>query len=233
MEPQSKSADGPIKVLLVDDHRSVLWGLEKLIDGEKPRMMVVGKATSATEAMALLESAKPDVVLLDLDLNGESGLKLMPGILARANPRVLILTGSRDAVLHDNAVLAGARGVVEKGEAAETLIKAIEKVHEGEIWLDRTATGRIFVELARRKDGKHHDPEQQKIGSLTRKERQIVAAIASDASAPGKQIAERLNISEHTLRNHLTSVYAKLSVGNRLELFAYANKHRILNEPGE
>ena len=81
MEPQSASTVRPIRVLLVDDHRSVLWGLEKLIEGERPRMQVVGKATTASEALQMLEAAAPDVVLLDLDLNGQSGLDAIPGIL--------------------------------------------------------------------------------------------------------------------------------------------------------
>ncbi len=231
MEPISKALKPPIRVMLVDDHRSVLWGLEKLIESERPRMEVVATATTAAQALEALQAAAPDVVLLDLDLNGESGLLAIPGILRHSQANVLILTGSRDPLLHDNAVLAGARGVVEKGEAAQTLIKAIEKVSQGEIWLDRNATGRIFIELARRKDSHKRDPEQQKIASLTPKEVQIVAAIAADAAAPGKQIAERLHISEHTLRNHLTSVYAKLVVSNRLELYAYATRHKIMVRP--
>lgn len=231
MEPTTTRPGHSIRVMLVDDHRSVLWGLGKLIESEHPRMELVGTATTAAEALRVLESAAPDVVLLDLDLNGESGLQVMPGILAKSKANVLILTGSRDPLVHDNAVLAGARGVVEKGEAAETLIRAIEKVSQGEIWLDRNATGRIFVELARRKDSRSSDPEQQKIASLTRKERQVAAAIALDAAAPGKQVAERLNISEHTLRNHLTSVYSKLGVSNRLELYAYATRHKISDAP--
>lgn len=233
MEPLLKVLNPPIRVMLVDDHRSVLWGLGKLIESERPRMELVGTATTVAEALRVLESAAPDVVLLDLDLNGESGLLAVPGILAKSKANVLILTGSRDPLLHDNAVLAGARGVVEKGEAAETLIRAIEKVSQGEIWLDRNATGRIFVELARRKDSRIRDPEQQKIASLTRKERQVAAAIALDAAAPGKLIAERLHISEHTLRNHLTSVYSKLGVSNRLELYAYATRHRIADEAAD
>lgn len=223
----SAPVQNQIKILLVDDHRSVLWGLEKLIEGESPRMVVIGKATTSAEAMRLLDEAKPDIVLLDIDLGGESGINAIPNLIAKSQARVLVLTGSRDSSVHDAAVLAGAMGVVEKGESAETILKAIQKVSEGEIWLDRSATGRIFLELSRNKAAEAQNPEQRKIASLTPRERQIVAEIGSDAAAGSKVIAERLHISEHTLRNHIASIYEKLEVSSRLELFAYAGKHGI------
>ena len=217
----------PIKILLIDDHRSVLWGLEKLIDGEQPKMEVVGTATSSAEAMSLLASVSPDVILTDLDLNGESAISIIPDLISHSKAKVLVLTGSRDLSLRDSAMLAGARGVVEKGDTAETILKAIEMVHQGEIWIDRSSTSRIFNELSRKKVSDLDDPEQRKIASLTRKEKLTVAEIASDATANTKTIATRLYISENTLRNHLTSIYAKLELSNRLELFVYANKHGI------
>ena len=216
-----------IRILLLDDHRSVLWGLEKLIEGEHPRMQVVGKATTSAEALKLLDEVQPDIILLDLDLGGENGSNAIQSLIAKSKAKVLVLTGSRDIAVHDAAVLAGAMGVVEKGEPAETILKAIRKVHEGEIWLDRSATGRIFLELSRNKASEAQNPEQRKIASLTPRERQIVVEIGSDAAAGSKVIAERLHISEHTLRNHIASIYEKLEVSSRLELFAYAGKHGI------
>lgn len=221
----------PIKILLLDDHKSVLWGLEKLIEGEHPTMAVIGKATTSAEALALLDQVRPDIILLDLDLGGENGSNAIQALIAKSSAKVLVLTGSRDIAVHDAAVLAGAMGVVEKGESAETILKAIRKVHEGEIWLDRSATGRIFLELSRNKASEAMNPEQKKIASLTPRERQIVAEIGSDAAAGSKQIAERLHISEHTLRNHIASIYEKLEVSSRLELFAYAGKHGITRLP--
>lgn len=217
----------PIKIMLIDDHRSVLWGLEKLIDSEKPRMEVVGTATNSAEAMQLLGTVSPDVILIDLDLNGESGVNIIPKLISNSKAKVLVLTGTRDLSLHDGAMLAGARGVVEKGDTAETILKAISLVHIGEVWIDRSATSRIFNELSRKKNAEADDPEQQKIARLTRKERLTAAEIGFDATASTKVIAERLCISENTLRNHLTSVYSKLEITSRLELFVYANKHGI------
>ena len=217
----------PIKIMLIDDHRSVLWGLEKLIDSEKPRMVVVGTATNSAEALHILGTISPDVILIDLDLNGESGVNIIPKLISNSTAKVLVLTGTRDLSLHDGAMLAGARGVVEKGDTAETILKAIALVHEGEVWIDRSATSRIFNELSRKKNAVEDDPEQQKIARLTRKERLTAAEIGNDATASTKTIAERLCISENTLRNHLTSVYAKLEIASRLELFVYTNKHGI------
>lgn len=226
-------AASPIRVFLIDDHRSILWGLERLIESGTPPMRVVGSATNHTDALEQLEKAPPDVVLLDLDLGKESGIDAIPKILAAAShAKVLVLTGLRDKAIHDKAVLAGARGVVEKEASAQTILTAIAKVNEGELWLDRTAAGRIFVEISRKSAPKPIDPEQQKIATLTDREREIVAGIAENAGGTARSIADTLHISEHTLRNHLTSIYDKLGVANRLELFAYAHKHGLTKRAG-
>lgn len=213
-----------VRVLLVDDHLSMLWGLERLVQSASQAMEVVGTASNGREALAVLERATPDVILLDIDLGQESGLELIPQLLARCEAKIIILTGVRDQAQHDAAVLAGARGVLQKEASGETILKAIARVQEGQIWLDRASTGRIFMELARRPGTGARDPEASKIASLTERERKIVALCSSLAGAPAKQIASRLFISEHTLRNHLTSIYKKLDVANRLELLSYAQK---------
>lgn len=216
-----------IKIMLIDDHRSVLWGLEKLIDSEKPRMKVVGTATNSSEAINLLEGITPDIILTDLDLNGESGVKLIPVLLAKSPAKILVLTGTRDLSIRDSAMIAGAKGVVDKGDTAETILKAIEMVYKGELWIDHSTTNRIFNELSRKRVAESESPEQRKIATLTRKERLTAAEIGNDATANTKTIAERLCISENTLRNHLSSIYSKLEISNRLELYVYVNKHGI------
>ena len=104
---------------------------------------------------------------------------------------------------------------------------AIAKVHAGQIWLDRAATSRIFVEFSRESAAQAADPERAKISTLTDRERAIVTIAANNAGANAKAMAEILHISEHTLRNHLTSIYDKLGVANRLELFAFSHKHGL------
>jgi DNA-binding NarL/FixJ family response regulator len=112
-------------------------------------------------------------------------------------------------------------------ESTEVLIKAIRIIHVGVMWIDRGATGRIFQELARQTAARHAHPEVARIDQLTTRERHLVITLASDASAPGKVLAQRLHISEHTLRNHLTSIYRKLGVANRTELYAFAHRNGL------
>ena len=223
------ASTAPIRVFLIDDHRSILWGLERLIDSGKPVMQVVGSAANCIEALELLDSAKPDVILLDIDLGKESGVDAIPKLIAKSHAKILILTGVRDESMHDKAVLAGASGVVGKETPAATILTAIEKVYEGQVWLDRIATGRIFVEFSRESGPQPVDPEKVKIDSLTVRELEIVSIASSHAGANAKEIADMLHISERTLRNHLTSIYDKLDVANRLELYAYAHKHGLTN----
>lgn len=223
----SAQGSAPIRVFLIDDHRTVLWGLERLIESAKPRMEVVGSAANCADALNSLDRASPDVILLDLDLGNESGLDAIAPLIAKHKAKILVLTGVRDTAAQDKAVIAGARGVVQKEASAETILTAIAKVHEGQLWLDRAATGRIFVEFSRKGAPPPVDPEQVKIASLTDREREIVAVTVANAGTTAKTIAEKLHIAEHTLRNHLTSIYDKLGVANRLELFAYAHQHGL------
>ena len=221
----------PIRVFLIDDHRSILWGLERLIESSNPEMQVVGSAANYTEALQTIGSVAPDVILLDIDLGGESGVDGIPKLMEKTKAKILVLTGVRDKVTLDKVVLAGACGVVGKESAAETILTAIAKVYEGEIWLDRMATGRIFVEFSREGTTPTVNPDRARMESLTNREKTIVAATTSNVGATGKVIAASLHISEHTLRNHLTSIYDKLNVANRLELYAYAQKYGLTNKP--
>lgn len=216
-----------IRVMLVDDHQTMLWGLTKLIESEKPRMDVVGTATTCDEALAKIGLLHPDVILLDLDLNGVSALEVLPALLSNSASNVLIFTGARDQATLDLAIFKGARGVLRKDASAEHVIKAIEKTAAGEIWLDRQTLGRVFSEFVVPKAPLQRDPAVEKHESLTAREQKVIYAVVEGSGALNAALAERLFISEHTLRNHLTSIYHKLGVSNRLELYVYAIKHQL------
>ncbi len=212
-----------IRVILIDDHSIVREGLRMIIENDS-EIEVVGETENMTDALRLISREKPDVVLLDLDLGKESSLDTMQEIFRESeNSRVLVLTGVLDENQHKRAMRKGAQGILLKNRAGGTLLKAIKKVHQGEAWLDRTLTAKLFCDNNEDKD--LDDEEQAKINSLTNREREIVKLIAE--GLVNKEIAARLFIGEKTVRNSLTVIYSKLEVANRLELAIYASHHGL------
>lgn len=219
-----------ISVLLVEDHRLVREGIRLLLDNH-PNLAVVGEAKNAAEALPIVARERPDVLLLDLDLNGESGLDMIPEIEALGvATRVLVLTGSRDRTLHRQCVYRGARGLVQKDLAAEVLIRALERVHAGDIWFDRALMSDALSDVLQQRAAKETDPDAERIASLTPREREVVSLVCEGLR--NKQIAERLFISNTTVRHHLTSIFSKLGISDRLELVIFAYGHDLTKRPG-
>lgn len=218
------SSSHAIRVLLIDDHKTMLWGLGKLIDSEDASMEVAGCAGDCATALAAAQTLAPDVIVLDLDLGGVCSLDILPALLA-GGARVLVLSGTRERSQLDSAVLHGAHGVVGKDAPAEIVIKAIRKIHDGELWLDQCLLGRVFEEMRHPKCARV-DPEAAKLATLTAKELKICQLITM-GGGNNKTLAQQLFISEHTLRNHLTTIYHKLGVGNRLDLYVYVMRHDL------
>ena len=219
----------PIRIVVIDDHVIVRAGLRMLIDNHEG-MIVVGEAGTRIDALAITSHEQPDIILLDLDIGGESGLDFLRELLGSATQaRVLVLTGVRDPEAHRRAVHLGAMGLVFKDKAAEVLIKAIEKVHAGEVWLDRSLTASVLSEMSKADQTRMTDPEAAKIGSLTTREREIVGFVCKGLK--NKQIGERLFISETTVRNHLTSILSKLGLSDRFELALYSYRQHLAKPP--
>ena len=218
-----------VQILIVDDHSVIRAGLRLLIETDD-KFGVCGEAGNCGEATSAAESSQPDLILLDIDLNGENSLQCLPALLRAApSARVLVLTGLNDAGVHAQALKAGAMGLVLKEKAADVLLKAIDKVNQGEVWFDRTTMGSVLAQMSRGGGRAGEDPEGAKITSLTDREREVVALIGEGLR--NKQIAERLFISETTVRHHLTSVFDKLGVADRLELVIYAYRHNLAKPP--
>lgn len=213
--------DAALRILIVDDHLLVRTGLRMLIDNE-PQMEVVGNAATRVEALRVAKTSNPNVILLDVDLGDEDGLDFLPE-LQQAVPesRVLVLTGLRDVEAHRRAARLGAAGLVLKEHAADVLFRALKKVHAGELWFDRSMLASLVREST---DEPKLDAAAVKIASLTPREREIVNLVAEGLK--NRDIAGRLFISESTVTHHLTSIYSKLGLSDRLELviFAFANK---------
>ncbi len=134
----------------------------------------------------------------------------------REQAAVIILTGSRQ-ISSEDLVLRGARGVIHKSEPAEVILKAIERVHQGDTWIDRSAMSRALKAAAAR----NSSPSER----LTRAERRVISAVVQQCNAPNKVIAASLGLSEHTLRNHLAKIYSKLDIRRRIDLVLHARQH--------
>lgn len=223
------SATNLISILLVDDHAVVRAGLRMIIESQ-PDMQMAGEAGDCAMALDLAAKAQPDVILLDLDLGDSSGVDMISGLLEIVpDVRIIILTGLRDPELHRRAVMLGAMGVVAKDKAAEVLIKAIHSVQAGGAWLDPAIMAGVLAEVSRTKKGQSQDPEAVKIATLTNREREVVTLIGEGMK--NREIADRLFISETTVRHHLTSIFSKLELNDRVELLIYAYKHGLANLP--
>jgi DNA-binding NarL/FixJ family response regulator len=216
----------PITLMIIDDHVVIRSGLRMLIEHDR-QMEVVAQAGTKAEALERATSTRPDVIILDLVLGDEDGLTFLPE-LCQASPtsRVLVLTGLQNPDSHRRAIRRGAMGIVLKEHAADQLIKAIKKVYEGEVWIERSMMGSMIQEFNK---PAMVDPEITKIESLTDREREVIALIGEGLK--NKQVGERLFISETTVTHHLSSVFSKLEVSDRLELIIYAFRHGLAKMP--
>jgi two-component system nitrate/nitrite response regulator NarL len=214
-----------IRVLLVEKHALTRGAFRALISGW-PAMEVVAEAEAGGEALGLVAEDHPDIVLLDLSLgeNSSEAFSLLTDLRKGGyQARVIVLADGEDISCRVQAVVLGAAGVVLRDQSVGILKKAIEKVHAGEVWLERTLTASVLREMAGQSSTREPDPGVVKLNSLSDREREIVERVCESLS--NREIGHRLAISEATVRHHLTSIYNKLGIQNRLELviFAYDN----------
>ena len=221
--------DRRIRILMIDDHAVLRAGLRMIIESHMG-MVVVGEAENRRETLASIANEAPDIILLDLDLGDENGLDLLPELIAAVpDARIILLTGLRDPEVQRRAILLGAMGLVSKQKAADTVIRAIEKVYAGEVWLDRAMIASILNDRVNSSVAPNQSAETLRIAKLTEREREVIRLIGEGIK--NRQIAERMSISEATVRHHLTSVFAKLGVTDRFELVIYAFQHGLAKLP--
>jgi DNA-binding NarL/FixJ family response regulator len=207
------------RILLADDHAIVRQGLRQLIDLE-PDLAVVGEAADGDQAIALAEALKPNVVVMDLHMPTTPGTQATREIRRRApEARVIVLTLSHKEQSLIDARKAGAVGYVLKDRDASDLINAIRRVRNGEVLFDDATMAQVVKELTR-------SSEQARLeAGLTERETQVLRLVARGAS--NKQIAAKLNISEKTVKNHLSVIFEKLNVSSRTEAAIVALKKRL------
>lgn len=209
-----------IRIVVVDDHILFREGLVAIIRSE-PDLEVVGQAGSVKEAVALIGSLKPDVVLMDFGLPDGTGVDATRAIL-KEDPdcKIVFLTMSEEDDDLFSAVRSGAKGYLLKNMHPSKLVSTIKSVYEGESALSRSMTLRLMEELARTKAPKHTgDP------TLTRRELDVLRELASGFS--NSEIAEHLFIAENTVKYHVHSILDKLGISDRREAAEYAKKHGL------
>ena len=213
-------------MVIVADHLALRAGLQLLLE-KGSTIKVVGMASNLSDAVSTIAAEKPDVIMLDSDLGEEDGFSVLPSLLGTSgNARIIVLTSRKDPETHRLAVNLGAMGVVQKAADADILMKAIEKVHQGEVWIDRAVMGSVLIDF---RTGRDVNPEAIKISKLTTREKEIIRLVG--LGLKNKAIAEQLFISEITVAHHLSSIFSKLEVSNRLDLLIYALGHKLAKMP--
>jgi two-component system, NarL family, nitrate/nitrite response regulator NarL len=216
---------GAIRVVIADDHPIFRDGLRRLL-GAEPGFEVVGEAGDGHEAVAKAAALRPDVLLLDLAMPRANGLQALQDLLELQLPvRPVLLTAAIDSAETVRALRLGARGVILKEAATQLLFKCLHSVMKGEYWVGHERVQDIVEHLRRTEDDDHRGLTPA--GRLTRRELQIVAAIVDGSS--NKDIGQQFGLSQQTVKNHLSHIFDKLGVSNRLELALYAVHHKLLS----
>ena len=210
-----------IRLVLADDHPLILDGLEALF-GVAGDFAVVERCVTGDEALRAVERHRPDVLVLDIRMPGPDGLEVVRELRRRALPvRVVILTAAIEEREVLEAVRLGVAGVVLKEMAPRLLVQAVRKVHAGEQWVENRSLHGALERLLRREAG-----AQEAAGLLTPREVQLVQMVAQGLR--NREIAERLHITEGTVKAHLHNVYKKLGVETRVAVRRYAEEKNLL-----
>jgi two-component system, NarL family, nitrate/nitrite response regulator NarL len=215
-----------IRIVVADDHPIFRDGLCKLLALEED-FEVVAQAQDGRQVLDVLQQYEPDILLLDLKMPGLDGLATLQRLQVSKNKtRVIVLTASDDKNEFVQAMKLGTSGIVLKQTATELLIKSIRKVHAGEIWLDSHTTAAVIRQFVANDEQPAPtapataSPRDRERSPLSQREREIVALVAQGFK--NKEMAEKMFISEQTVKNHLHNIFDKLGVSDRLELALYA-----------
>jgi len=229
---ESSDRKSTVRIVIADDHPIVRDGLKKLLLLEDD-FEVVGVAGDGREVLDKVQELDPDVLLLDLRMPNLDGLAALQALQqTNKRTRVIILTASEDKNEFVQAMKLGCSGIVLKQTAPDLIVKSIRKVHAGEIWLDSHTTAAVMRQFQTGTEGSGATAggKGRERSPLSAREREIVALVAQGYK--NKEMAEKMFISEQTVKNHLHNIFDKLGVSDRLELALYAI-HKGLHLTGE
>lgn len=210
-----------VRIVLIDDHEIVRLGLKTLL-GDISWVEVVAEGGSAEEALQLVAKYRPDVVVMDIRMPGESGIAACQKIVTRfPSVKVIMLTSYDEDALIFKALEAGASGFVLKQVGNQPLIDALDAVRQGTALLDPHVTLRLISRIRQQET----DHQAAAFKDLSHREMMILGEVAQGKT--NIQIAESMNLAEKTVRNHVSAILAKLGLKNRIEAATYAVRHNI------
>ena len=219
------ASDKPIRIVIIDSHTLIRTGIRLIVEGHEG-MEVVGEAGDANSGLEVVARKKPDIILLKLDPAGSIGLDIIRKLYNISNcSKVILLARSDEANTLIIAVQEGVLGIVLKTQSSDILIKAIQKVNAGEVWIERSMMANLLSGFTNRQRLIKQDPQTEAIAKLSSRERQVIQQIG--LGRKNYQISKQLSLSETTVRHHLTSIYEKLGVSDRLELLVFAHRYNL------
>jgi DNA-binding NarL/FixJ family response regulator len=219
----------PIKILIADDHMLLRNGIRNVLEFEAD-LAVIGEAADGEEAVARAIALVPDIILLDINMPKMNGLEVTKKLRSE-NPqiKVIVLTMHDDDNYVIEVIKSGAAGYLLKDIEPSMLIKAIHTVYEGESFIYPTLAKKLFGEIHRQEERQRESGpmvERRKEERLTYREIEVLELICQGLS--NHDIAQKLFLSEKTVKNHLTNIFRKISVSDRTQAVLYAIKHRIV-----
>jgi DNA-binding response regulator len=213
-----------IKVMIVDDHELIREGISKILDMEND-IDIIFKAKSGIEALEVLKDVKPDVILLDINMNELNGIETLKKIKSSGSKtKIIMLTVYDDVEYISQSVNLGANGYVLKDSDSDTLIKTIKIVNEGGSYIQPTLATQLIKHMTNEKKNTN---DKKSLELLTRRELIVMKEISSGLN--NKSISKKLNISEKTVKNHVSSILKKLELQDRTQVAIYAIKNKIID----
>lgn len=209
-----------IKVMITDDHVMIREGIKQILEFDG-RIKVVSEANDGVECIAILKRNYPDVLLLDINMPNKNGIEVLREIRSKKMPvKVLMLTVHNEVDYLIKAVDIGVDGYLLKNSGSTELIKAIEAVMSGESYIQPDLIPALNSRLVSRSDS------QEKIDALTRRELEVLRLVAIGMF--NKEIGEQMDISERTVKNHISSIFKKIDVADRTQAAVFAIKNNLV-----
>jgi two-component system, NarL family, nitrate/nitrite response regulator NarL len=219
------SSEKPIRIVIIESQTLMRAGLRMIVE-RSPEIKVVGEAGDAQAGLDIVSGQKPDIILFKLDPARSIGLEMISKMGNVSNcSRIILLAHPEETKVALAAIGEGILGIVWWTQTPEVLIKAIQKVHAGEIWIERSMIANLLSGMANNHRLIPQDPHAESIAQLSLRERQVIKEIGQGLK--NDQIAKKLCLSATTVRHHLTSIYGKLGVSDRLELLVFAHRNGL------